>query len=382
MSITIPSEITWLFPIVVGESWPEGDEDKLRALADAWRTAGGGVEDVIAQAKNAASQAMGGMDGPAAEAFEKYWAQFVEGDEAYLTKLRAACDGLGESCDNCALEVEYAKYSIIAALIMLAIEIAALIAAAFGTFGATSAGIPVAQAATRITVQIIFRKLITAILREVLTEVAIDAAIQGLQMAKGDRKSWDLAKTGGAALSGAISGLVGGGMDFIPTRATGLPGRTAEGAFRGMAEGAGSTVINAAVTGQDLTAGDLFRSTVSGGVSGGIGGAKSHYDTPTAIPTVGPPAGGPPGGGPPSGRPPAGGPPAGGPPSGRPPAGGPPSGGPPVGGPPSGGPPTGGPPPRTPAPTTPSAAPTLPAPTSPTGHTPPAPSPTGRHSAP
>ncbi|GAA3043062.1 glycohydrolase toxin TNT-related protein [Actinokineospora globicatena] len=331
MSITIPSEITWLFPIVVGESWPEGDEDKLRALADTWRTAGGDIDDVIAQAKSAASQAIGGMDGQAAEAFEKYWAQFVEGDEAYLTKLRAACDGLGESCDNCALEVEYAKYSIIAALVMLAIEIAALIAAAFGTFGASSAGIPIAQAATRITVQMIFRKLITAILREVLTEVAIDAAIQGLQMAKGDRKSWDLAKTGGAALSGAISGLVGGGMDFIPTRATGLPGRTAEGAFRGMAEGAGSTVINAAVTGQDLTAGDLLRAGVSGGVSGGIGGAKSHFDTPTAGPIPGlgdPPVGGPPAGGPPAGGPPAGGPPAGGPPAGAPPAGGPPAGGP------------------------------------------------------
>ncbi|GLW95145.1 glycohydrolase toxin TNT-related protein [Actinokineospora globicatena] len=347
MSITIPSEITWLFPIVVGESWPEGDEDKLRALADTWRTAGGDVDDVIAQAKSAASQAIGGMDGQAAEAFEKYWAQFVEGDEAYLTKLRAACDGLGESCDNCALEVEYAKYSIIAALVMLAIEIAALIAAAFGTFGASSAGIPIAQAATRITVQMIFRKLITAILREVLTEVAIDAAIQGLQMAKGDRKSWDLAKTGGAALSGAISGLVGGGMDFIPTRATGLPGRTAEGAFRGMAEGAGSTVINAAVTGQDLTAGDLLRAGVSGGVSGGIGGAKSHFDTPTAGPIPGlgdPPAGGPPVGGPPAGGPPAGGPPAGGPPAGGPPAGGPPAGGPPAGGSPAGGPPAGGPP--------------------------------------
>ncbi len=300
MSITIPSEITWLFPIVVGESWPEGDEDKLRALGEAWRAASADIDEVITQAGNAATTSFGAMEGQAADAFQEYWKKFVEGADAYLVKLKESCDGLAGTCDNTALEVEYAKYAIIAALIMLAIEIAALIAAAFGTFGTSTAGIPIAQAATRITVQMIFRKLITAILREVLTEVAIDAAIQGIQIAKGDRKSWDWSKTGGAALSGAISGAIGGGMDFIPTKATGLGGNIVEGAVRGGVEGVASTVANAAITGQDITAGDLARSGVSGGVSGGIGGAKSHYDTPTA-PNIGdgpgapPPPGGPPG---------------------------------------------------------------------------------------
>ncbi|MGW6442233.1 WXG100-like domain-containing protein [Lentzea sp. NPDC055074] len=316
MSITIPSEITWLFPIVVGESWPEGDEDKLRALGDAWRAASADIDEVITQAGNAATKSFGAMEGQAADAFGEYWKKFVEGADAYLVKLKESCDGLAGSCDNTALEVEYAKYAIIAALIMLAIEIAALIAAAFGTFGTSTAGIPIAQAATRITVQMIFRKLITAILREVLTEVAIDAAIQGIQIAKGDRHSWDWNKTGSAALSGAISGAIGGGMDFVPTRATGLGGNVVEGAVRGGVEGVASTVANAAVTGEDITAGDLARSGVSGGVSGGIGGATSHYDAPTA-PGIGDgPGAPPPPGGPPAAPPGPSGGPGGGPPAG------------------------------------------------------------------
>lgn len=304
MGIEIPSEITWLFPIVVGQSWPEGDETALRRMADAYRTAGEGVKAVIDEANGAASTVVSSQTGQAVQAFQDYWKKFADGDEAYLPKLQKICEQLAESCDSTALEVEYTKLSIIASLIALAIEIAALIAAAFATFGTASAGIPIAQQATRLIVQFTFRQLIIAILKEVAISVGIDAAIQGIQMLSGERKNWDWGKTGEAAVSGAVSGLVGGVSGGLKFQGGGLAGQVAVGATRGAVEGMVSTVGTAAVMGQDITAKDVLMGASAGAVSGGIGGAKDGLTVEPPRINAGGPDGGPPDLGPtPSGPP-------------------------------------------------------------------------------
>ena len=53
----MPDAVKWLLPIVVGESWPEGDETKLRALRDAWHTA----SSAIGPASEAGNQAASGI---------------------------------------------------------------------------------------------------------------------------------------------------------------------------------------------------------------------------------------------------------------------------------------------------------------------------------
>ena len=304
MGIEIPSEITWLFPIVVGQSWPEGDETALRRMADAYRTAAEGVKAVIDEANGAASTVVSSQTGQAVQAFQDYWKKFADGDEAYLPKLQKICEQLAESCDGTALEVEYTKLSIIASLIALAIEIAALVAAAFATFGTASAGIPIAQQATRLIVQFTFRQLIIAILKEVAISVGIDAAIQGIQMLSGERKDWDWGKTGEAAVSGAVSGLVGGVSGGLKFQGGGLAGQVAVGATKGAVEGMVSTVGTAAVMGQDISAKDVLLGATSGAVSGGIGGAKDGLTVEPPRINTGGPNGGPPDLGPtPSGPP-------------------------------------------------------------------------------
>ncbi|WP_367135032.1 glycohydrolase toxin TNT-related protein [Saccharothrix sp. HUAS TT1] len=310
MGIEIPSEVTWLFPIVVGQSWPEGDETALRRMADAYRTAAQGVKSVIDEGNGAASTVFASQTGEAVQRFEEYWKKFADGDDSYLPKLQKICEQLAESCDNTALEVEYTKLSIIASLIALAIEIAALIAAAFGTFGATTAGIPIAQQATRLIVQFTFRQLIIAILKEVAISVGIDAAIQAVQVARGDRQSWDWGKTTEAAVSGVVSGAVGGLSGGLKFQGGGLPGQVVVGATRGAVEGAVSTVGTAAVLGQDISARDVLMGASAGAVSGGIGGAKDGISVdpprinpggPDGPPNLGPapgPAPGPAAGGP------------------------------------------------------------------------------------
>ncbi|WP_158852593.1 WXG100 family type VII secretion target [Saccharothrix deserti] len=236
----IPDEVKWLLPIVVGESWPEGDEDELRELRDAWHRAAEAIPQVSSTADRGATGVLDGWTGDSAEAFEEVWKKYVEGDEAYFKSLTEACQALGDSCDATALDVEYTKYMIIASLIMLAISIAAMIASAAVTFGASTAGIVPAQIATRMTVQMIFRQLLQKlvqqgfkkvaqqvlqrVLREVATNVAtgvaLDAGIQGVQMATGDRKSWDGGKTGDAAVGGAVEGVVGAASNAVPKGAT------------------------------------------------------------------------------------------------------------------------------------------------------------------
>ena len=216
----MPDAVKWLLPIVVGESWPEGDETKLRALRDAWHAASSAIGPVSETGNQAASGVRDNWTGDGADAFVEQWKKFVEGDEAYFKQLADASKALGDSCDQTALDVEYTKYMIIISLIVLAAQIAAMIAAAAVTFGGSTAGIAPAQVATRMTVQMLFRQLLEKLAQQGFKQVAkellekllkqglkkigmevlkneainlgMDAGIQGLQMAKGDRSELGL----------------------------------------------------------------------------------------------------------------------------------------------------------------------------------------------
>ncbi|MDT7724706.1 MAG: hypothetical protein QOI21_1282 [Actinomycetota bacterium] len=304
----MPGEVAWLLPIVVGESWPEGDEDKLRALRDAWLVASKSITPVAEIGSKAASEVVANWTGDSATAFAEQWKKFTEGDEAYFKSLADAAQALGDSCDQTALDIEYTKYMIIISLVILAAQIVAMIAAAAPSFGASTAGIAPAQIATRMTVQMLFRELLQKlaqqgfkqlakelleqflkeglkkIAKEVATNVAMnvamDAGIQGLQMAKGDRQSWDWSKTKDGAIGGAVDGVVGAASGGLSKKMAGEDGFSVAGkAVQGATEGVASTVGQAAVTGDlgNLTAKDILTGASSGAVSTGVDGAKDHF---------------------------------------------------------------------------------------------------------
>ncbi|WP_407925080.1 WXG100 family type VII secretion target, partial [Amycolatopsis pittospori] len=322
----MPDAVKWLLPIVVGESWPEGDEDKLRELRDAWHNASKAVQPIADTATKGATEVLGGWTGEGAEKFAEAWKKFVEGDEAYFKSLADSSKALGDSCNATALDVEYTKYMIIISLVILAAQIVAMLAAAAVTFGGSTAGIAPAQIATRMTVQMIFRQLMQKLAQEGFKKVAkellekllkeglkkigkevlqntamnlaMDAGIQGLQMAKGDRDSWDFSKTKDSAISGAVDGVVGAGSSSIGKGATkGLSDSVggqildsaARGAVRGAAEGVASTVGQAAVTGDldKLSAKDVLMGASGGAVGGGVDGAKSQIGDIRAANTPG-----------------------------------------------------------------------------------------------
>ncbi|GAA2340887.1 hypothetical protein GCM10009854_16650 [Saccharopolyspora halophila] len=293
MSIEIPGEVSWLFPIVVGANWPEGDEDALRRVAEAWNQCGVDVGEVLSETEGAVQAALGTMEGQTHDAFEQFMKDFTDG-EGHLPALQKLCEALGEGADKAALEVEYTKLSIIAALVILAAQIAAMIASAAATFGASTSGIPIAQAATQLTVRTFFQQLLTKIAEGVLVNtflnVGVDLAIQGTQALAGDREEWDAGKTGTAAANGAISGVASGVAGGVVDGAAGKLGQTlgkdllgnatsnfteaaAYGAARGALTGSLGTVLNKTAHG-DFDYSDPTAVT-PGAISGGIGGATS-----------------------------------------------------------------------------------------------------------
>lgn len=277
MTIQIPEAVQWLVPIVVGADWPEGDEDALRRLAQAWEQAATAIGEVAGDGNAAAQAARSAIQGEAADAFAEYWDRFVAGDEQFLVTLQQACEQLGQGCDETALNIEYTKLSIIAALLVLAAQIAAMAAAAVATLGASTAGIPIAQAAARITVQLAFQELIKQIALKAAVNVAInvgvDGVIQGLQFARGDRESWDVGNTVDAGISGLMAGVAGGAVGgtskLLGTTTTNFGEAALRSAGEGALAGAGGNAFN------DLAHGNApsLQSLGSGAVSGSVGGA-------------------------------------------------------------------------------------------------------------
>jgi hypothetical protein len=275
MGIDIPDAVKWLTPIVVGASWPEGDEDKLWAMRDAWEAAAKAVGEVLADGNAASTAALGCMSGETSKKFEEHWKKYTEGD-AYLVNLQQLCTDLAAGCDNAALGIEYTKLSIIASLIILAAQIAMMIASAVATFGASTAGIPIAQAATRVTVQMVFQQLIRQIIINVAINVGVDAAIQTYQMVFSERKSWDVGKTVDAGIAGVAAGIasgaVGAASKGLGTTTSNFVEAAGRGAVEGAIAGAGGNVLNNLAHGK-VALDDFGSAILSGGVSGSVGGA-------------------------------------------------------------------------------------------------------------
>ncbi|WNV91122.1 hypothetical protein [Umezawaea sp. Da 62-37] len=275
MGIEIPGAVEWLVPIVVGADWPEGDETALRRLSEAWTAAGTAVGEVAQEGNGASAAVLGCMTGATSEAFDQYWKQFVEGD-AYLVNLQQLCTDLASGCDDAALNIEYTKLSIIGALIVLAAQIAAMIASAVATFGASTAGIPIAQVATQSFVRILITQLIKQIVVNVAINVGMDVLIQAGQFAFSDRKSWDVDKTVDAGIAGVAAGVAGGLVGGVGTKLGTTTSSFVQAAGRGAVEGAiagaGGNILTNLAHGKNSWE-DLGNAALSGGVSGSVGGA-------------------------------------------------------------------------------------------------------------
>ncbi|MYR88916.1 hypothetical protein GTY41_29365, partial [Streptomyces sp. SID685] len=275
MSIELPPELDWVAKLAVGQDWPKGDEDKLRSLGAAWDDAARQLTAISREIDPATSGVLHSVGGQVADEFTAFTQQL----KSNIPDMAEAAGQLGELGRNTGLQVEYAKYMIIAQLVWLAVEIAEL------AFWAPEA-IPVLVTGVRAIVKMLLKRLLISIATGVGFMVGMDAVIQGIQFLKGDRTKWDTAATLQALEGGAIGGAIGGifsgaGSAFAPKFASSLIGK-------GLIGGASSIVtteVMSEIFGGENDMGSALTSGIIGAMGGGGGkrrfGGGEHTEVHT-----------------------------------------------------------------------------------------------------
>ncbi len=192
---------------VAGTSWPAGDEDGMYGLSGDWsaaassyRAAMPGVAAAKSQTQAAYPQGAGG-------------AQMVSVlDQLHddLDRIAQICDSNSDSCNQYGEQIESAKMMMITSLELLAFDLAAAWAA--GPFApAVDAG---EIAATRVTVEIIAKRLAEWLIEHVVKQAAISAMqnllIQAMEVMEGHLKDINWGEVGISAAVGGAGGLAGG----------------------------------------------------------------------------------------------------------------------------------------------------------------------------
>ncbi|MGV9614060.1 WXG100-like domain-containing protein [Nocardia xishanensis] len=318
--IEIPQDLKWL-GWLVGVDLPEGNEDLLFAIGDAWIQAAKAIAaqvDPLTQVRRRASGAY--RDGAGAETISALFTDLLDGDSS-LAALASSYDELGSAAFDFGTTVQAAKLTMIVSYVLLAAEIiwawmfpptapaveAAAVAGtrsalrrvedlvitrieqmilrAFGTVGQ--------QAWTKLVV----KNLATYAVKGAVSggqSVLVDATIQGGQIAAGTRRDFNgnqALLSFGASFAGGLFGRPaahwgGIGFDASIGRLTNRLGRAADvgrgaaiGAFAGAVGTIGGSMATAMNSGDwqgAFTAsgfglgasGGAFRGSVAGGARG------------------------------------------------------------------------------------------------------------------
>ncbi|KQY32173.1 hypothetical protein ASD42_21445 [Nocardia sp. Root136] len=124
MSLHWPSELR-LLTYVVGQVWPDGDEDKMFAMAQGWLDAAAAMESSVAPALRAAEhQALRGYVSGSGRAFIAAELDKLLVGEQSIEQLAANFRQIGTSTRHAATTIEETKIMIILSVAMLAAQIA------------------------------------------------------------------------------------------------------------------------------------------------------------------------------------------------------------------------------------------------------------------
>ncbi|MEV5543957.1 hypothetical protein AB0L13_44825 [Saccharopolyspora shandongensis] len=211
----VPAGVQRLLEVLVGNDWPEGNPDDLRVMAGQWRTTAQTLTIVLDLAREGAARVGRGMQGRAQEAFHAFIAQFI-GDGGYLETLREVCLGLADALEAMAVQIEMLRIIIIELLVILALQIAAEIAAAPYTFGASLANIIVHMTATRAAIVTVIRRaiigLISHLAASLLNQVGVVFLAQFILICQHKLSGFRSQAFTAAAVNAAVGGAVGLGM--------------------------------------------------------------------------------------------------------------------------------------------------------------------------
>ncbi len=269
MSIQLPPALGWVAYLAVGESWPQGDEDKLRELSEVWQEAAEELRAISHEVGPSVSGVLEGVAGSVAGQFGEFVAAFLRN----LPQTAKSAEQLAELARTTAVELQYAKYMILVQLAWMALEITqwALYAPQV---------VPGIVAAGRAAVKMILRRLAVSIAAGIGLMTGMDVVVQSLQMLMGDRTRWNVRNTLGMVASGAIGGVIGGAVPvlgdlLVPKAANSLVGKLALGGVTGLV----TTVAQDVLLGGKSALAGAFTSGAAEAFSGG--GRRFRWKKPT-----------------------------------------------------------------------------------------------------
>ncbi|WUI01179.1 hypothetical protein OHR68_04975 [Spirillospora sp. NBC_00431] len=141
MGLQLPGELISLLGML-GYTWPEADETKLFEMGQRWMDFGGTLASRVGESGGAAKSVDTAGMGAGFEAFRTAWTD-PKAPESLLQEAVSGTTVVGAGLIVAAAIVLALKISVIAQLVILAVQIAQAIATAAVTFGASLAEIPI-----------------------------------------------------------------------------------------------------------------------------------------------------------------------------------------------------------------------------------------------
>jgi hypothetical protein len=187
VAIELPSEVAW-FLNFIGVPWININEDKVREFATHVRTFGLDVADAHGNATATLTQLGSGYQGAAYEALMKMWGTK---STSHINDLVDGCGVLATALDAGADLIVAQKLACIGELVGMAVAFVADQAAAFVTFGASEAALPLieegAEKLMEFAEQQIEQTLVGDIANAALQPLMgkIDSLVQGLVLEGG-----------------------------------------------------------------------------------------------------------------------------------------------------------------------------------------------------
>lgn len=314
MTLVMPPELEGLAYLVAGH-FPDGDEDGMRRLGDAWSDAADGLREAAERSAAADRHGSDGMTGETHTALTQNRRQVTDD----LINQSAYCDSMARQCYEGANGIELYKLTTIGALAMLALQLAA-----DGALWWAGGGLKAAAdtAATRTAVLTGFRELlgklvwwgakrtaerrglplaVKAGLVSAAQEGIVNAGAQWYQIQQGNRDSVDMTSLGISVAAGGAGGAAAGElmrryMSPVFDRFGAVAGTLMLGGAGGVIGGGAGLTVSIGLTGQVPSGDDLTEVLVSG-IGGGLLGAAgtaarmsraSAFGPPTRPGTAGP----------------------------------------------------------------------------------------------
>ncbi|MEV5378613.1 DUF6531 domain-containing protein [Streptomyces nondiastaticus] len=216
----------------MGLYWPDGDADKLRKAAKAWRKFAGEVEKVRTPVNNQATSLIHNNKGEAIEAFEVFWHRYAKGTEdGWLHDLAESSKKMADGLEKLAAAVDKAMHELWGKIIEDIAVLGAAVVVAMATGGALAG--PAGAAATAIveagaalgiavstTVAEVAGVTLAAAAFGGLESVTVNLAVaQPIRIAQGRQHGLDFTEAGNAANDGMLYGGMFGGFGSIAKNA-------------------------------------------------------------------------------------------------------------------------------------------------------------------